>query len=717
MSSWLPYKPHRLEYRLDTPPTLFSPPPVPIKKTVIPPSLPPARYLKNALHHSTAPQNTSDTISAAAPTYPADIPTPTVVPQVPQPPKPVLKQKPTIKNLVVDDPSKLVIRGEIDNISVDDTSKLIIKGDIQYISINQSDLHVNNAELTKSLCVQYCLNKYDITTFSKKGKYAAVLLESRYNDDMPLLLKQISRFLTSDWSVILLVSENVYKEYLLLVDEINSSIQVKILDYKLTNVKDYNNILLNITFWNKFSDFEKVLIFQADTMIYKYGIDKFLKYDYVGAPWPESLNTLTSVGNGGFSLRDTRATNDCILNINHIVVPNYSQYKVNEEKLGGQPEDIVFSHGMKQLGYSIPDKNIAKFFSVETVDFNTNCIGSHQLNRFNKELSKTLLYNSIIPYSIQNCPDITGHRFGWNYVTGELKNKFINENGVPINTWLDCDYLFNNKNSISTKDSWIGITHLTPVYFNNYFKICNINNLIHNKAFINDLKTCKGLFTLSNYMKVYLKHMLCILGYPNIPVDNLYHPVSYVEPMFNPNNINKIRTVVSVGTQLRKNTTIFKLKTAFDKIWLPGREANVAFEMLEAECQDCQILLTETDKKSVKILNLNNIDYDNLLVNSHVIIDVYEASANNALIECISRDIPCFASNIPAICEYIGDDYPLLFNNLQDLEEKLTNTSLIHSAHKYLIERPYLKERLTIDNFIKDILNSEITKNVLTVQL
>jgi len=45
----------------------------------------------------------------------------------------------------------------------------------------------------------------------------------------------------------------------------------------------------------------------------------------------------------------------------------------------------------------------------------------------------------------------------------------------------------------------------------------------------------------------------------------------------------------------------------------------------------------------------------------------------------------------------------------------LKNKELIISGYNYLKERPYLKERLTIDNFIKDILNSEITKSLLKI--
>ena len=56
------------------------------------------------------------------------------------------------------------------------------------------------------------------------------------------------------------------------------------------------------------------------------------------------------------------------------------------------------------------------------------------------------------------------------------------------------------------------------------------------------------------------------------------------------------------------------------------------------------------------------------------------------------------------------------FLHINELEIKMNNKELIYQAHKYLLDHPELKERLTIDNFIKDILNSEITKNILTIK-
>jgi len=552
--------------------------------------------------------------------------------------------------------------------------------------------------------IAYCVNLYNLTTFSKNGKYVAVMLESRFCD-IKILLIQVSRFLSSEWSVMLYVTSNVYDNYKKLAEEFNN-IQVFIIEYPLTSVTDYNNILLDVSFWEKFISFSKILIFQSDTMIYKYGIENFLKFDYVGAPWPTSLGI--QGGNGGLSLRSIQPSIEC-LKIDEIKIPQYAQYDINQKRLGRQPEDIVFALGMKQLGYNVATNDSAKHFSIESVEFNKNVFGSHRLDVFNKTLHNELYINSIIPYYYEN-NDIGGHRFGWNFVNSYLFKNFCNKNGVYLNAWLDCDYVMNNKNSIPENKDWIGITHLTPFNTNIYYNECNINKLLKNKLFINDLKRCKGIFTLSTYMKIHLKDILLKLGHPNIIVDNLYHPVGYTNISFNPDI--RTNTILFIGSQLRRISTIYKLNTTLNKIWLSGRSQEDSIHLLQQECKEYNIYITPYEKKSVTIQRLSDSEYDHISMNSYIVIDLYDASANNALVECISRNIPCFVTKLPAIKEYIGDDYPLLFTNIKELESMLLNTELILSGYNYLKERPHLKERLKIDNFMRDILNSDITKSL-----
>lgn len=76
-----------------------------------------------------------------------------------------------------------------------------------------------------------------------------------------------------------------------------------------TNIKGYNLLMLDKTFYKRFAEYQYMLIYQLDAWVFRDELDEWCAkgYDYIGAPWVEKDNegnlTLTCVGNGGFSLR------------------------------------------------------------------------------------------------------------------------------------------------------------------------------------------------------------------------------------------------------------------------------------------------------------------------------------------------------------------------------------------------------------------------------
>ena len=79
--------------------------------------------------------------------------------------------------------------------------------------------------------------------------------------------------------------------------------------------RGYNIFCLNNL--TDYIDTKYVLIFQNDGFIINPHLweDSFLDYDYIGAPWPDHLNS--RIGNGGFSLR-TKKLIDITKNIKYI---------------------------------------------------------------------------------------------------------------------------------------------------------------------------------------------------------------------------------------------------------------------------------------------------------------------------------------------------------------------------------------------------------------
>jgi hypothetical protein len=241
------------------------------------------------------------------------------------------------------------------------------------------------------------IKNYKLVQFNNESKNVAVLLESRIFDNTEFILRQFSRFLPEDFAMWIYVTQNVYDQYVELGNKLNNGIRIILLpeEFKLTSIDDYNNIMLNISFWNLLIQFERVLIFQMDTMIYRNGIEQFYKYDYIGAPWdPKFKICETNVGNGGLSLRNIKAVIDCLKNRKKILEPS--------EKI---PEDIFYSKMMFELGYNVPEEEVASLFAIEDYLHNEKCFGSHKLdkfhiNLFNKILGYIFIYHNIFWFEI-----------------------------------------------------------------------------------------------------------------------------------------------------------------------------------------------------------------------------------------------------------------------------------------------------------------------------
>ena len=104
---------------------------------------------------------------------------------------------------------------------------------------------------------------------------------------------------------------------------------------------------------------------------------------------------------------------------------------------------------------------------------------------------------------------------------------------------------------------------------------------------------------------------------------------------------------------------------------------------------------------------LKNEDYDDLLMQNIVYLDLYDTSANNVIVECIVRNTPILINPLPGVKEYLGEDYPLYFNDRSEAGKKADDLGLIRAAYKYLQNHP-IKEKLTLEYFVKSFAESKI---------
>lgn len=147
------------------------------------------------------------------------------------------------------------------------------------------------------------------------------------------------------------------------------------------DIDDYNDIMKSYDFWHIVAEeegYDKVLIIQDDGFLIRKGVERFLEYDYVGAPWIEPqplLKTLSNpylVGNGGLSIRSVKAM---------LEIAQEEKHRVKEMWTGSLsqlPEDVFFAHHVyNRKHYIVCPRDIAFSFASEEISTRGTC-GVHK---------------------------------------------------------------------------------------------------------------------------------------------------------------------------------------------------------------------------------------------------------------------------------------------------------------------------------------------------
>ena len=87
--------------------------------------------------------------------------------------------------------------------------------------------------------------------------------------------------------------------------------------------------------------------------------------------------------------------------------------------------------------------------------------------------------------------------------------------------------------------------------------------------------------------------------------------------------------------------------------------------------------------------------------------DIHDSSANNTVLEAIAYKTPLIVKKHPAIIEYLGKDYPLYFEDPNELNNNFITDEKIIECHKYLCNLDVTKFKyLTFNQELLYILNS-----------
>lgn len=536
--------------------------------------------------------------------------------------------------------------------------------------------------------VCYCNLDYmrmmELAVVPNNSELEAVLIEFRCLPHLEFLLRNCIYKLGNKWSQTVVCGKKNYHYLVNIVKHIGRDIRIIKLDYENLTQMEYNDLLFTPEFWNSFVG-EKLLIYQEDTCVFKSNIDAFLQWDYIGALWPLEYGISKSgVGNGGFSLRTKKVMLECLTHDENIELSKVTERYMKENALKRIPEDVFFANTMElhSIG-KIADHDTAKHFSSES--FTTDSFGGHQFWLNNPTWKNMVYKNGLKTFECTSTLKIE-HRGGWSNVIHRLHETNIYRKGSNIVFYDIVEQHFIWEQTQLNK-KWFGVIHCTentPPYLN----IVNIQKLFTpNSHFLKHIHNCLFLICLSPNVVDYVNKKLGEVG-AKVNVYLLEHPIDKEDnmPMFSMDKYlkNEDKKIIQIGQQLRKMTSIYVLDSINEhtKLWLTGtKNINKLTHLFYEECKylEVTVRMNEVETKYTDTFS----EYDRLLSENIVFIDLFDAAANNTVLECILRRTPIIVTRLPATVYYLGENYPLFFNDLNEVPGLLTVEN-IQKAHEYL---------------------------------
>jgi hypothetical protein len=302
------------------------------------------------------------------------------------------------------------------------------------------------------------------------------------------------------------------------------------------------------------------------------------------------------------------------------------------------------------------------------------------------------------------------HRSGWSYAVAQLV-PLHNDKGIYLDTFIERTFVWSAEGAKPTLEPWIGFIHVPP-NVPEWFQYEQSNDILFlTKVWNESLGYCRGLYTLSEYHKKALEPKL------GLPINALLHPTE--EPAerwsFEKFETNAERKIIQVGWWLRKLHAIFELpESNYTKVMLRVTKEKYLEKLFKKErkIRKSQGLFRESMYDTARVIDyLRDDEYDHLLAENLVFIDLYDASANNTVIECIVRGTPILVNPLEPVVEYLGEAYPFYFSSYEEAIAKARDIDLVYDAHTYLRSHP-IREKLKGQHFIKSFVESSIFRNL-----
>uniref|UniRef100_A0A6C0IV78 DUF5672 domain-containing protein n=1 Tax=viral metagenome TaxID=1070528 RepID=A0A6C0IV78_9ZZZZ len=214
-----------------------------------------------------------------------------------------------------------------------------------------------------------CLNllKYSrnipIKDISVNSEYETIYFDTRKLPHVEFLIRNLIYKFGSEWSHTIVTGTENYDYMKNMCFNISEKIKVIKLDYPeiITNYI-YQSIKTSINFYKLFRG-EKLFLWCEDTIVLKQNIKDFLKYDYIGPPYPKKWGFPDDYANAAINIRTKSVILDCLNKV------KYYQDEIidsKSRKITNNPEDIYFPKNIKKYNLGLlATRDVQSKFGIE----------------------------------------------------------------------------------------------------------------------------------------------------------------------------------------------------------------------------------------------------------------------------------------------------------------------------------------------------------------
>ena len=285
------------------------------------------------------------------------------------------------------------------------------------------------------------------------------------------------------------------------------------------------------------------------------------------------------------------------------------------------------------------------------------------------------------------------HQGVLSYVQKQLKSIVADDGVLCISTLQE---LVLRKKIL--EEPWIGFVHDVPQ--NNLLNYPDLEHMVIDECFVKSLPYCQGLFAMSHVVQEYLKQKL----EEKIPVAKICYPITPLpdNKIFNWTFFDLSSKVLSLPTFFQNCQAIYNLRVPADYQKILLKPPHDDFKQLKKD----EVTLAINGSVFIKD-SLTDEEYDDLLRSSIVFLNLYDSTISTTVIECIGRNTPLVVNRLPGLEEYLGVDYPLFYDTIEEAADIMHDKDKLIAATTYLKSLP-MKAELTGDQFLNSFINTAI---------